>query len=63
MAKIVLTANLRKYFPQKDLTVDGNTVLEVLTKMEELSPHFRSYILDEHNAIRKHVNIFLDGKY
>ena len=61
MAKVTLTANLKKYFPHRHLEVDGETVLAVLRKMDEIRPHFSSYILEDDAAIRRHVNIFIDG--
>ena len=62
MAKVTLTANLKKYFPHHDLVIPGDTVFAVLQKMDEIRPHFSSYILEDNGAIRRHVNIFIDGK-
>lgn len=61
MAHVVLTANLKQYFPKDQIEVEANTILEVIQKMEELLPHFQSYILEDGLSVRKHVNIFLNG--
>jgi len=62
VAKVTLTANLQKYFPHHDLDIPGETLLAVLRRMDEIRPYFSTYILEDNSAIRRHVNIFLDGK-
>ena len=61
MIQVFLTANLQKYFPKDKLQVDANSVLQVLEKMDALSPRFSSYILEDDKSVRRHVNIFIDG--
>ena len=63
--KVVLTANLQKYYPQREFTVQpaqAATVRELLAKMDEVRPLFTSYILEDDSTVRRHVNIFLNGK-
>jgi sulfur-carrier protein len=62
MIKIILTANLQKYFPQNQLELSANSVFELLQKMDQIQPRFSSYILEDDHSVRKHVNIFIDGK-
>lgn len=61
MVKVILTANLQKYFPKSHLEVEARTVLLLLKAMDEIRPHFSSYILENDQLVRKHVNIFIDG--
>lgn len=62
MAKVTLTANLQKYFPSRELEVPGPTLRAVLDALETMRPQFLGYILEDNGAIRKHVNIFIDGQ-
>lgn len=61
MIKVILTANLQKYFPKRQLELQAQTVLDLLQKMDQIEPRFSSYILEDDNSVRRHVNIFIDG--
>lgn len=61
MIEVILTSNLQKYFPKAKLQVAATDILQLLKKMDEISPRFSSYILEDDLSVRKHVNIFLDG--
>lgn len=61
MITVVLTANLQKYFPQDKLQLQAANILQLLEKMDQISPRFSSYILEDDKSVRKHVNIFIDG--
>ena len=62
MIKVVLTANLQKYYPQREFQLQAGTILELLLKMDEVRPQFSSYILEDDFTVRKHVNLFLNNK-
>ena len=54
--------------PLKDLAgggserrVDEPSVLAVLRALEERYPKVRGWILDEQGALRRHVNVFVNG--
>jgi len=53
--------------PLKDLAggseqrVEGTSVLAVLRELERRHPKVRGWILDEQGAIRRHVNVFVNG--
>ncbi|MCG3130269.1 MAG: hypothetical protein FLDDKLPJ_01023 [Phycisphaerae bacterium] len=56
------TPHLHRYFPtlpREGLRVEGTTVREVLTKIEERFEGISDYIVDEAGAVRKHVNVFV----
>lgn len=60
--KVRLTANLQRYYPTPVFEIEAASVAEILKKMDEVRPHFSHYILEDNGAIRKHVNIFVDGE-
>ena len=59
--KVRLTANLQRYYPKAQFEIAATSVVDLLQKMDEVRPHFSHYILEDNGAIRKHVNIFIDG--
>jgi molybdopterin converting factor small subunit len=44
------------------LEVEGATVGEVLRALESTWPKTTGWILDEHGAVRRHVNVFRNGE-
>jgi sulfur-carrier protein len=60
--KVFLTANLQQYYPQPQFEIDAESVLYLLHKMDKTRPHFSTYILEDDDSVRKHVNIFVNGK-
>lgn len=63
MAQVKFTRHLVRFFPdlQNPTAVPGNTVAELIQNLDEQYPGLAAYIVDEHGALRKHVNIFLGG--
>jgi sulfur-carrier protein len=47
----------------RELQLDGATVGEVLEALEREHPDVRGWILDEHGAIREHINVFVNRDY
>jgi len=63
----VATVKLRA--PLKDLaggnrevSIDGGSVGEVLKELERQHPRIVGWVLDEHGRVRPHVNVFVDGE-
>ena len=48
---------------QRELRLDGATVVEVLRGLERAHPDVEGWILDEHGRIREHINVFVNKEY
>lgn len=46
----------------KDIPANGNSLSEIFKEIETSYPGLSSYVLDETGSLRRHVNIFIDGK-
>ena len=63
MPTIKFTYALKRFFPKlKDTSANANTLADVFKEIETNYPGLRSYVLDERGSLRRHVNIFIDGK-
>jgi hypothetical protein len=63
MPTIKFTYALKRFFPKlKDTPAKGNSLQEVFKEIETNYPGLSSYVLDERGSLRRHVNIFIDGK-
>jgi sulfur-carrier protein len=48
---------------KRELQLEGATVADVLKALEREHPDVRGWILDEHGAIREHINVFVNREY
>jgi len=48
---------------RRELELEGGTVAEVLQALEREHPDVKGWILDEHGAIREHINVFVNKEY
>jgi molybdopterin converting factor small subunit len=63
MPTIKFTYALKRFFPRlKDTAANGKTLAEIFNEIESTYPGLGSYVLDERGSLRRHVNIFIDGK-
>ena len=63
MASVVLTTNLRKYTGGvTEIEAHGTNVADLLLDLESRLPGLRAYVVNETGALRRHVNIFVDGE-
>ena len=46
----------------RELSLDGSTVRDVLLALEREHPATHGWILDEQSSIREHVNVFVNGE-
>lgn len=59
MPRIQVAKAFRRHVECPDLAVGGSTVHHALAEYFDAFPAVRSYVLDEHGAVRKHVAIFV----
>lgn len=62
VATVSFTQNLRRHVDCPTVEVAGTTVREVLDAVFADNPRLRGYVLDEQGAVRKHMNVFVDGE-
>lgn len=63
MAKVVFTANLRRYTGGvTEIEAEGNRVCDLLFALENSIPGIRHYVVNDHGTLRRHVNVFVDGE-
>jgi len=65
MPMVEMTRHLYRFFPvfeNRVVSVDAGSVAEVLRAVNELAPGFTDYVLDEHGALRKHVNLSINDR-
>jgi molybdopterin synthase sulfur carrier subunit len=48
---------------RRELELEGATVGELLQALEREHPDVKGWILDEHGAIREHINVFVNKDY
>lgn len=61
---VTLPAALLPLFPgaQRQLSIEAGTVDEVMTVLEARWPGMRDRLCDSRPAIRRHINVFVEGK-
>ena len=63
MPLIQFTSALKRFYPHlKPTLVDAHNIKEVLVFLELSYPNITDYLMDEHGALRNHINIFIAGK-
>ena len=63
MAVVKFTSALKRFFPDLSTTeIEGQTILEVIQQLESTYPGLVNYLMDEQSLLRKHVNVFINGK-
>lgn len=61
MPTVKFTSALSRFFPDLgELELEATTVADVLIQVDKKFPGIKNYIVDEHGALRKHVNIFVN---
>ena len=63
MATVKFTHALKRFFPElNDIPANGNSFAEIFKEIDASYPGLSSYVLDESGSLRRHVNVFIDGK-
>ncbi|MEO5716152.1 MAG: MoaD/ThiS family protein [Luteolibacter sp.] len=61
MITVEFTSSLSNQTNAPRSSVDGATVRECLQAVFSMHPALRGYVMDDQNAVRQHVVVFLDG--
>jgi sulfur-carrier protein len=61
MAIVTLRAPLSDLAGAREHALPGTTVREVLAALEQRCPGIGGWVLDELGAIRRHVNVYVNG--
>ena len=61
MVTVEFTPNLRRHLDLNASAVSGATVRDILDAVFAQNPRLAGYVLDDQRALRKHVNVFVDG--
>ncbi len=63
MPIINFTSALKRFYPDlHPLSIEGKTVAEILARLNDSYPGMTDYLVDEHGALRHHINIFIGDK-
>lgn len=63
MPVVQMTRHLYRFFPQlenRTITVPAGSVADALRAVNDIAPGFTDYVLDEHGALRRHVNLSIN---
>jgi molybdopterin synthase sulfur carrier subunit len=62
MPTVSFTSALQRFLPVPPTQVDCATVSEALAVVFASRPTLRGYVLDDQGALRRHVNVFVNGE-
>jgi molybdopterin converting factor small subunit len=62
MPTVAFTSALQRFMPVPAMNVAGLTVRQALDAVFAERPTLRGYILDDQGAVRRHVNVFVNGE-
>ena len=64
MATVMLPRSLLTLFPgvERRHEVDGATVDQVLSALDDAAPGMRDRLVEEGPRLRRHINVFVDGQ-
>jgi sulfur-carrier protein len=62
MARVFFTTNLRRHVDCPETEAAGGTVRQVMDRVFESQQRLRGYVLDDQQALRKHMAIIVDGR-
>lgn len=63
MPTVKFTYALKRFFPDlNDMAAGSSSFSDIFKEIETQYPGLSAYVLDEQGSLRRHVNIFIDGK-
>ncbi len=62
--KVHFTPALKRFVPAlESIEVQGATIADVITGIEDIYPGLTDYLIEENGALRKNVNIFVNDTF
>ncbi|MBA4029839.1 MAG: thiamine biosynthesis protein ThiS [Planctomyces sp.] len=62
MPRVLFTPNLQRHVDCPEVSVEGDTVRLSLDAVFANRPQLRGYVIDEHDRLRKHMVVFVNGQ-
>ncbi len=62
MPRVTFTPQLERFLDVPPVVVSGDTVDAALASVFTDNPRLRGYILDDHGRLRRHINVFVNGR-
>jgi molybdopterin converting factor small subunit len=62
VGQVSFTANLQRHLSCPPARFSDGTVREVLDGVFAGNPRLRSYLVDEHGRLRRHVNVYINDQ-
>lgn len=63
MAIINFTSALKRFYPTLEpVEIAGDSVADILLLLEQKHTGLTDFLIDEHGALRQHINIFIGDK-
>ena len=63
MALVNFTSALKRFYPDlQPVTVEAETIVEVLAALEKRHAGLSDFLVDEHGTLRPHINIFIGDR-
>jgi sulfur-carrier protein len=62
MVRVAFTQNIQRHVACPPCEVEGASVRDVLEAAFASNEKARGYVLDERGALRKHMNVFVNGE-
>jgi len=62
MPRVTFGSAIQRHIAIAETVVSGETVRTALEMVFDENPRARGYVLDDQQALRKHMNIFVDGQ-
>lgn len=62
MPRVLFTPNLQRHVDCPEVSVEGDTVRLSLDAVFASRPQLRGYVIDEHDRLRKHMVVFVNGQ-
>ncbi len=62
MARVIFAPSVQRHVSAPPRQVAGPTVREALDEAMLAEPALRGYVLDDQSALRKHMNVFINGE-